>query len=313
MTARCWRLVLGACCTALCLGLAPRVLAQAVPSYLAWQRPAASQCPSSAALQGDVEALLGQRVFVAERAAQVILRGTIEDDAGGVRVVIAASDATGAPRGVRTLEAPAGACASLRRPLAVVLLMLLEQAAEPVGAPSPLRRDQRLGPSLGLLTGVLPRATTGVGAVYTVALRERLQLRADAAYFLPVTAATASGVGARFQAYGAGVGLCPRLWRSPRALSLWLCGEGRLGGLHAQGRGLSEASGHARLLAQAGLALALTAPVVRGLALELSAAGLATPTRPRFFYERSDQSTAFVHRPAPIGVFVRLSLTIAAR
>jgi len=284
--------------------------AQASRAHLSWERPFGSMCPQATVLQDDVEQLLGERVFVPARQAQVILSATVEDRESGVRIVIRASDPEGTQLGMRVLSAPAGECASLRLPLGLVLAMLLDADESSASPASSARVRPRLGLSAGFLSGALPRVTPGAGLVVALDLGRALRLRGDASYWFPVAALTPRDVGARFQAYSAGLGVCPRLSQPERTLTFWLCTGGRVGGLHASPRGLPGAAGQTRLLAQLALELSLVSRVGRRAELELAMGGVASLNRPLFYYERSDEREIFVHRPTTFGAIFRLSLTI---
>src|ERR1700761_5216544 len=97
-------------------------------------------CPNGITLRDDVQRLTGQRFVRDARDAEVRVVGRIDQDELEVRALLEAHTADGTPLGTRELRAPADDCAGLRRPLAMVLALLLEQ---------PASRRHRVGLALG--------------------------------------------------------------------------------------------------------------------------------------------------------------------
>jgi hypothetical protein len=295
--------------------LAPRTQAQAEAArvHLHWVRPPNSMCPAGATVQRDVEEQLEQRVFVPESEAEVLVRGRVHDQATGVRVLVEVRDAGGALLGKRELTAKAGECASLRSPLAFLLGMLLESEGMRLAERRRRTSSLRAGASVGLLSGVLPRTSPGLGLRFAVDPTHALRLRVDASYWLPVVLETPSGVGAKLQSLGLELLACPRLGRSTERLDWWICGGVRAASLHGAPRKLSGAERQLRVLGQGVLELALSVRLSPRSSLELGAGLLTSFTRPEVTYVRSDRSVARVHRVARFGAILRLGLTIGAR
>jgi hypothetical protein len=277
--------------------------AEGLRAHLSFSQPVGSMCPTRATLQQDVEELTGQSPFVPKPEAQILVEGSIEELPEGVRAQLKARDAAGGVLGTRELVAPPGECASLRAPLAVVLTMLLDEEIELAPAER-ARRGLTGGPALVMNSGMLPRAALGLGVALGIDLLRTLRLRIDATYWFPITAQTASGLGAKFRGFSAAVAACPALagrW-------LWLCTGVQASGVYATPRGVSGPD-QLRLLGQGLLELVGSLPagrvgsVVAGLGL------LVTPNRPEFYYVRSDGSEARVLRPALLGALLRLGFS----
>jgi hypothetical protein len=282
---------------------------------LTWSRPPDSLCPTSATLEQDVEELSGRPVFSHDaREAQIWVHGQVEEQASFVRASLEARSARGVLLGRRELSAKAGGCASLRRPLALVLTMLLEAPLPKDDPPERWRRASStqllLGASIAALSGALPRTTPGAGLALALAVSRRLELTLDALYWLPVSVETRAGSGARFHALTGMLGVCPRLFGAAGAPGLAACGAGQLGGLWASPRALEGSARSTRLIAQASLMLKATLPLVSASLLEAALGPTISLERPRYVLTRADGSTLEVHRPAAIGANFRLNLII---
>lgn len=203
-------------------------------AHLQWQRPLGSLCPPGAILEADVEAALGARVFTAEPAAKVLIRGSIEDADSGVSVRIEARNRAGTLLGTRLLHAGVGQCAGLRDALGLVLTVLLENYL-PNAAQSDVSTDDSahwgLGATVALASSLFPRAAVGGGPALSWELDARWQLRVDALYWLPVAIATPQGLHAELSALAGVVRGCPRLWTAGRRFELQACAGLQLGAL----------------------------------------------------------------------------------
>lgn len=282
--------------------------------HLSLRHPVDSVCPSAAVLESDIERIEGRQIFTSESSADVLVEGRIEDLATGVYAELEARTADGVSLGTRSLRAPAGECASLRRALGLVLLMLLELDDDSVHArantPRASERAIQFGAEGALLLGTMPRVTEGVGLAFGFDLLPWLRLRTDGAYWLPVTVETSRGVGAKLQAFGLSLALCPRLAGSRERLALWLCAGGQVGGLVSTPRKLAGPAAQTRALAQALLELKLAVRLYGVNWLEASLGPTISFSRPQFSYRRSDGSTADLYRPALVGAILRLSFII---
>lgn len=292
---------------------ATRTHAQDMRVQLTWQRPSASMCPSGEALEQDLATLLGRPVFTHDGDADVIIQGQIDEANDGARVHIEARSRTGALLGTRDLFSTTGGCAGLRKAIDLVLLTWIEttptasDAAAP-GQVSSQRAAARVGPSIALLTGTLPRATLGVGGALAKPLRARLFLRADAHYWLPVRVETSGRAGARFQALSLSLRLCPVL--AGDALRLSLCAGAQIGALLGSPHGLRDNGARMRLLSQ-GLLELRAAQTWRGVGmLELGLGAFGSFTRPRFSYTDADDARRTLHKPAAMGAILSLALII---
>jgi hypothetical protein len=284
--------------------------ADQVRAHLTWQRPVGTMCPSSDVLQTDVEQLMGRAVFVPRQDADLWVDGVAEDDASGVRIRLDVRDPRGAVLGTRELSAPPGECASLRRALSVVLALLLDQNAAVPHAAAPSAGTGVAGSlSLGFLTGTLPRIDAGVVLALSLDPPKWVRVRADASYWLPVVAETQRGVGASFQAFRAGLSVCPRLVTSA-VVGLWLCTGVELGSVRAAPRELSGLAHQTRLLVQPAMELTLSVRVSSHSSLEAALGILANVLRPNFYYGRANGESASVYRPLLFGGILRVGLTI---
>ena len=305
-----------ALCVAL-LGLlgSPFAHADATRAHLSWTRPAHGMCPTGAMIERDVEELAGHRVFAAEAQADLLVRGSIDDGAAGVRAWFEARTPAGELVGTRELAALPGECAGLRRSLALVLAILLDRPTHPPAvAPTPRHtRAPRFGVSLGLLSGSLPRVAPGVGLSLVQPVSNTLRVRADGSYWLPQTGTNGAGVGATMSAATGGLALCPEWTLGHTRWSLQGCAGGQLGALMATPRGLQRPAPARRLLAQVVVELGLSLRVSPRARLFLSAGSTCALSRPRFFYDRADHESVLIGRPLLFGAIARLGMTIGAR
>jgi hypothetical protein len=274
--------------------------------HLQWTAPVGSMCPNGATLSADVEQLTGQR-FVTDLAdAEVRVVGRIERGELGVAAQIEAHTADGTPIGTRELRAASEDCASLRRPLAMVLAMLLDQ-------PVPVSRRLPLALGLELVgdTHVLPRTSGGVGLVVSYEPLPWLALRAQGDYWWPVVAETRRGSGARLQGASGALALCPRL--VGRSVALWQCIGAQAGALLATPRGLLAEGTKTLAFADLVTELALSWSVTPHTRLWASGGPLFALMRPELYFERADGSPVRIHRASPVGAIFRLALTIGGR
>jgi hypothetical protein len=278
-------------------------------------RPAQSTCPTAEDVQADVEALLGRAIFTSESAGAVEVRCDIMEHQSGslARIDVRAPD--GSALGTRELSAGPGECAALRRPLALVLVMLLDSqqpTPEAPPAPAPRRKLQgALNAFAGVLVGALPRATGGLGLGLGPRLSPRLDLRFDAAYWLPVTAETQQGTGAKFHGVTLGGAACPAWPWGAGPLRLALCGGAQAVLLVAVPHQVSGRTRELGAYGQGYLTVNLQARWA-GYLLEAALGPTLAFTRPEFFLVESDGSKLEVQRPARWGAIFRLGLIIPA-
>ncbi|HEX5660249.1 MAG TPA: hypothetical protein VFX59_23805 [Polyangiales bacterium] len=276
--------------------------AQAQSVHLKWSAPVGSMCPNGATLSADVEQLTGQRFVSDPEAAEVRLVGRIERAELGVAAQIEAHTADGTPIGTRELRAGSDDCASLRRPLAMVLALLLEQ-------PIPTRRHIPFGLGVELAgnTHLMPRTTGGVGLLALIAPASWLRIRMQSHYWWPVLAETARGSGAQLQAVDGAFSLCPRLGGGSQ-LALWLCVGAQAGGVFASARGLSQSA--SKTLPFADLLTELVGSWRAGkLGVWASGGPLFALSRPQLYFERADTVQVAVHRASPVGAIFRVAMT----
>jgi hypothetical protein len=280
--------------------------AEAQSVHLRWSSPAASMCPNGTTLRDDVQRLTGQRFVTDPQQAEVRVVGRIEQDELEVRALLEAHTADGSPMGTRELRASADDCAALRRPLAMVLALLLEQP------PQRHRVGFAIGAELAGDTHLMPRTTGGVGVMAMLTPRPRLGLRLSGDYWWPVVAETSAGAGARLQGVGGSVSLCPRLKAGAR-IGLWLCLGTQAGALRASPRGLTTQRAKTLAFADLLAELALSVRAGRGLTVWASGGPLCSLARPELFFARADGLPERIQRASSVGAVFRLSLTIGGQ
>jgi hypothetical protein len=162
-------------------------------------------------LERDVEETLDRRVFAGLQDAELVIRGFIEEnDAGETWVRLTARHRDGTLLGTRELRASGGGCAALRSDIVLVLTLLVEREQLASAAATAVRVG--FGAAATVLLHVLPRWSAGAGPVLVVDIANTLQLRADLAYFLPVTVRTQTGIQAGLRAVSLSVRACQRLF-----------------------------------------------------------------------------------------------------
>ncbi|HEY6877801.1 MAG TPA: hypothetical protein VI299_07265 [Polyangiales bacterium] len=295
----CWWFVFALSLTASAAADAPRV-------YLEWKAPRGSMCPTRATLDEDVAQLTG-RGFTPEPAlAEVHVLGRVERGELELIAHIEAHTADGAPLGTRELRADIDDCASLRRPLAMVLALLVDQPIQP--GPS---LAYEVGVEVAAVVGLLPRATGSIGASAFVAPLAGLGVRAQVSYLWPVAAETETGSGARMSGAGGALALCPRLLRSHDA-TLWLCAGARSGVLFARPRGLVDHETRRLAFADALAELTGSMRMSRTVMVWFSGGPTLALIRPDLFLERTDGTRVSVQRASQVGAIFRFGLTIGS-
>lgn len=308
------RLALAVLATSLCALGASRASANA-RAHLSWQRPDNASCPSGEAVAHDVGELLGQPVFGPAPAA-VEIAGVLREQGDEVLAELSAR-VDGELVGVRQLRAPRGDCAALRRPIALVLAMLLDDAGARVEPPRDTPRPQPTrwfgALSGGAELGLLPRASAALDAGVGLVLGSGLSVALRAGYALPVQAETARGAGGRFQALLGTLSVCPALSHPGRRSVLRGCLGVALDALLATPVGLVGAGSATRLAAALPVSLSLTTQLSGSTSLELAAGPSFFVVRPTATMSLRDGSELLVHRPAPVAGFFRASLIIQPR
>lgn len=300
--------------TGMLLGWTQAARAEGGQAFLAWQRPPASQCPTAEALQQDVEELAGRPVFTAStQDARIRIQGAVSEDEMGAYAQLVVRSADGALLGVRELREKPGECAALRRPLALVLVMLLDSDTPGAEPESHAPRKLSLGPTLAGLSGTLPRVTAGLGAALTYDLLSRLRLEGEVDYWFPVRVETDAGRGARLEALSVTLGLCPRLTPAHLTFALFACANSMLGAVMASPLGLTHADRQGRLLAQVGISAEWSVRLSKALEMRGFLAPGVNLSRPRFFFMRDDGSVLDVHRAALFSFSFGLSLLFSPR
>lgn len=289
-------------------GLTPlTAAAEDVPDvHLAWERPFGSTCPPASVLESDVEETLGRPVFTTRPSARLLIRGFIEEnDTGETWVRLTARTRDGTLLGTRELRATGGGCSVLRSDIVLVLTLLVDEQRDGDG-PSALR--VHFGAAATALLQVLPRWSAGAGPALVVDV-DGLQLRADLAYFLPVTVRTASGIQASLRAVSLSLRACQRLFAAPgHSFTLHVC-AGAQGGAWLISQSAPEA--HAlqlRLLAQGLLELRAGLRLTDAAKLELGAGPSISLNRTSLYAYYDGDTRALLYRVPFLGAQLQLGL-----
>lgn len=290
-----------------CFALSSRARALAPRAHLTWKRPPLSTCPSRAELVADVQTLSEEAPFVEASDAQLLLDGAIERTDEGLRARIVVRLRDGTVLGVRELARSDGDCAALRGPLALVLTMLIESARTVERPPEAAPLRIQVGLHGGVLSGALPRMTSGGGVVLSVRLVPALRLSVIGSAWLPVEV-EGRQIRARLTLWSSGLELCGRIVGSDRGAQAALCAAGHAGATHASSQGLVGPSRVARLTTLAELSLLAALPLSTRVTATASAGFVTYFHRPRFYYERPDRTLRTIHRAERFGLLVRVAL-----
>jgi hypothetical protein len=284
--------------------LLPRV-AQAQRVHLDWEAPVGSFCPTGSTLSADVEQMTGQRFVKDAGQADLLVVGRVERGQLEVVARIDAHTQDGTPLGTRELRAVGEDCASLRRPLAMVLALLLDQPAARARAPFWFAG----GVEVALDTQLLPAVSGTVGVLGMLAPSSWLRVRTELAYAWPRVAETERGQGATLEALQGALALCPRLAGNTQ-VGLWFCAGGQAGRLFAGSRGLVGQQRKSMGAGAAFLELALSWQLTRSSTLWASGGTQLSVLRPELYFLRSDESRVQIHRASVLGAILRIGLTI---
>jgi hypothetical protein len=280
-------------------------VAQAQQVHLDWAAPVGSFCPTGTTLSTDVEQMTGQRFVKNAAQADVLVVGRVERGQLEVVARIEAHTEDGTPLGTRELRAGGEDCASLRRPLAMVLALLLDQPVARARAPLWFAG----GVEVALDTQLLPAASGTVGLLGMLTPSSWLRVRAELAYAWPRVAETERGQGATLQALQGALALCPRLAGNAK-VGLWFCAGGQAGRLFAASRGLVGQQRKSMGAGAAFLELALSWQLTRLGTLWASGGAQLSVLRPELYFARSDESRVQIHRASTLGAILRIGLTI---
>jgi hypothetical protein len=298
---------------------------ESAPVAFRWKRaPGAETCPDREAIMRGVRARLGRRVFVAEPAAQVTIRGEIRRTEEGWQARLVLDDRDGTRVGSRTIDSDRRSCASLEDTIALVLALMvdvakrhirlhvpeLDRPSEPRPRPA---ASSTWGAHLSLAgsfsAGLLPGVSYGPVLRIGVATPGGWSLAASARGLAGSQARRQEGGGARLFSWTAGIGVCPPpLAAGP--LRLRACAGAEAGQIHARGFDLPRTEEVARpfALAAGGLHLAWPLPALWELGLSLEA--LVPWWRDRFAVRGEGGEPDVLHRPTAVGVAVALGVGV---
>lgn len=264
-------------------------------AYLEWKVPALSGCIPQRELEREVEVLLGRPVFASPKDADHMLTGSAEPN--GERWIAHLTLVTRAGRAVGERELSVeGGCASLNRPLIIVVATMLDTTDTQQSVPkAPSEAELALGVAFAAQAGLLPKLALGAalsGELKPTAAWPTTRLSFTG--WLPQRAAI-DGAGARFMAFQAALAICPGLLRAA-PVSLTACIGVELGALHAQALGLSPAHAPSRLLASVPLEADLSIHLFTHLALRIGFNLSLNAFRPAFYLEDEQAQRQVVHR-----------------
>jgi hypothetical protein len=267
-------------------------------------------CPSRAALEADVDEVMGRHIFTTRDQARVILHGVIEDGAIDARVRIEARSASGVLLGTRELTAPAGRCSSLRGAIALVLTLFVDRTdGDEISADGSLDSRIGFGVSGEVVSTPLPRATVAVGPSLSVELLRYFRFQLDGAYWVPVSIETQRGVGAKLEALSVRLRACARFW-SDGALRVRACAGADAGALIASPLQLKGPQRQTRLLAHGFVDLGLETQLGSFALVDGAIGPLLSFSQPRFSYLRADGRPMAVYRPQLGGIIFQLTFII---
>lgn len=275
------------------------------PIGLEWERAAGAEtCIPEAALRRSVENLLQRRTFAPVEQTAVVIRGRVAPTDGQrfrARLLLVVGD--GSVVGQRVLESETSDCASLNRPLSLVIALAVDSLrALPR---STLRLEEHraptwfeAGPAVFYESAMFPVPMVGGGADARLHLPSFLPI--DAGIFVwPVSTSAigSSGPGAKFLAFTGRLGVCPALALGASA-ELRACVDAQAGGFRAEGVSVDISKTTTNWMIGAHGRLALWWQLGRAVALEPSVGAFFPFIRYRFTYaDETGQERAFYDSP----------------
>jgi hypothetical protein len=138
-----------------------------------------------------------------------------------------------------------------------------------------------------------------------------VQLRADAAYWLPVAIQTAGGIRAQLQAASLALRVCPHIAGADDGVfGLRLCGGGQLDVLFASQTEPAGIGSQVRVIAQGLAELRGALRLGRTARLELALGPLLALNRLSLYAVSSDGSRVLLYRPPILGMILSLGFII---
>jgi hypothetical protein len=277
--------------------------------HLVWERPVGSLCPSRAALEADVEEVMGRRIFTERADAPLTVHGVIEDGSAEAHVRIDARSKSGALLGTRELTAPAGRCSSLRGAIALVLTLFVDRDEGDASGEESVDTRIGFGISGEVVSIPLPRTTFAAGPTLSLDVGRYLRFQADGAYWVPVSIQTQRGVGAKLEAFSFRLRACGKLW-GDGTFGLRVCVGGEAGAIVASPLELAGPPRQTRLLAHGMLALGWETQLGKVALIDLAAGPVLSLSRPAFSYTRGNGERMAVYRPKLGGIIFQLTFII---
>jgi hypothetical protein len=286
----------------------PAARADVPPVHLEWERPIGSTCPPASVLESDVQETLDRPVFTTLQNAQLVIRGFIEEnDSGGTWVRLTARRRDGTLLGTRELRSASGGCAALRSDIVLVLTLLVEPEQIPDDQAREVRVD--VGAAATALFHVLPRWSAGFGPVLVLDIANTMQLRADLAYFLPVTVRSQSGIQASLRAVSASLRVCQRLFAADgNPFTLHACAGLQAGAWLISQSAPAQRELELRALAQGILELRAGVRLAESVKLELGVGPSFALTRASLYAFYSDDTRVLLYRVPFLGAQLQLGL-----
>lgn len=277
--------------------------------HLVWERPVGSLCPSRAALEADVEEIMDRRIFTERPDAPLVVSGVIEEGATQAQVHIEARGEHSLLLGTRDLTAAAGRCASLRSAIVLVLTLFVELDASGESSDGSLRTRVGFGLHAQVASTPMPRAAPSGGPAFSLELGDTFRIRADGAYWLPVSIETQRGVGTKLEAFSLALRGCAKLWRDS-AFGVRVCAGAEMGALISRPLMLSGPKRQTRLLASGLADVGWEIHLGDFGMLDLAVGPLLSLSRPSFSYDRRGGTRMAVYRPHLGGILFQLTFII---
>lgn len=277
--------------------------------HLLWERPVGSLCPSRAALEADVEEIMDRRIFTPRADAPLIVSGVIDENATQAHVRIEARGENGVLLGTRDLNADAGRCASLRSSIVLVLTLFVEMDAGGEWSEGGPRTRLGIGLNAKVASVPMPRAAASGGPTFSLDIGDVWRIRADGAYWLPVSIETRSGVGTKLEAFSLALRACARLWNE-NPFGVRVCAGAEMGALIARPLMISGPKRQTRLLASGLADVGWEIRMGDVALLDFAVGPLLSLTRPAFSYDRDSRTPMPVYRPKLGGILFQLTFII---
>jgi hypothetical protein len=287
------------------------------PIGLDWERgPGAEACVGDDALRRAVEGLLQRRVFAPVDQTAVLIRGRVAPTASHhylARLTLVVGD--GSLVGERTLESDTTDCASLSKPLSLVIALAVDSLrALPK---STLRLDEpkkRWSGEVALAASyerwLLPEPAFGFGVDAILQPPSFWPLEMGVlAWPFPTFARDPLGPGVEVKAIAGRAGLCPWLVRGA-SVGLRLCLGVQGGRFLANGVSVDVSRSPSNWMVGGAARMAFWVALGRRFALESSAGAFIPFIRYRFTYTDESGQEQPLYREPPVALLLELAIPL---